>query len=115
MRTSVRVAGSTELRMGDLQYKRFQVQIAQGLVTFRVLRDNDAQVEISTPTVAVHPLRQGIYRVSVSPDGLTEVTVRAGEAEIASPTDRSRRMPARSMSRRLPRRTQFARLRACLR
>ncbi len=82
----VRVAGSTELRMGDLQYKRFQVQIAQGLVTFRVLRDNDAQVEISTPTVAVHPLRQGIYRVSVSPDGLTEVTVRAGEAEIASPT-----------------------------
>jgi hypothetical protein len=82
----VRVAGSTELRMGDLEYKHFQVQIAQGLVTFRVLRDNDAQVEISTPTVAVHPLRQGIYRVSVSPDGLTEVTVRAGEAEIASPT-----------------------------
>jgi hypothetical protein len=82
----VRVAGSTELRMGDLQYKRFQVQIAQGLVTFRVLRDNDAQVEISTPTVAVHPLKQGIYRISVSSEGLTEVTVRAGEAEIASPT-----------------------------
>ena len=82
----VRVAGSTELRMGDLQYKHFQVQIAQGMVTFRVLRDNDAQVEISTPSVSVHPLRQGIYRVSVSPDGLTEITVRAGEAEVESPT-----------------------------
>ena len=82
----IRLAGSTEVRMGDLQYKRYQVQIAQGLITFRVLRDNDAQVEISTPTVAVHPLRQGIYRVSVSAEGLTEITVRAGEAEIASST-----------------------------
>ena len=82
----VRAGASTELRMGDLQYKRFQVQIAQGVITFRVLRDNDAQVEISTPTVAVHPLRQGIYRVAVTPDGQTEITVRAGEAEIASPT-----------------------------
>src|SRR5579871_5643294 len=34
---AVRASGSTELRMGDLQYKRFQVQIAQGLITFRVL------------------------------------------------------------------------------
>ena len=81
-----RLAPSTEVRMGELEYKRYQVQIAQGLVTFRVLRDNDAQVEISTPTVSVHPLRQGTYRVSVSPDGLTEITVRSGEAEVASPT-----------------------------
>src|SRR5580692_5893098 len=44
----IRVAGSSEVRMGDLQYKHYQVQIAQGLVTFRVLHDNDAQVEIST-------------------------------------------------------------------
>jgi len=83
---SVRVAGSTEVRMGDLEYKRYQVQIAQGLVTFRVLRDNDAQVEISTPSVSVRPVRQGTYRISVSPEGLTEITVRAGEADIASPT-----------------------------
>ncbi|HEV2200514.1 MAG TPA: FecR family protein [Bryobacteraceae bacterium] len=83
---SVRLAPSTEVRMGDLQYKRYQVQIAQGLVTFRVLRDNDGQVEISTPSVSVHPVRQGSYRISVSPDGLTQVTVRAGEAEITSPT-----------------------------
>jgi hypothetical protein len=82
----VRLAGSTEVRMGDLQYKRYQVQIAQGLVMFRVLRDNDALVEISTPTLSVHPLRQGTYRVSVNADGLTEVTVRSGDAEVSSPT-----------------------------
>lgn len=82
----VRLAGSTEVRMGDLKYKHYQVQIAQGLVMFRVLRDNDAQVEISTPTVSVHPLRQGSYRISVNAEGMTEVTVRSGDAEISSPT-----------------------------
>jgi len=81
----VRLAPSTEVRMGDLQYHRYQVQVAQGLVTFRVLRDNDAQIEISTPSISVHPLRQGIYRVLVRPDGTSEITVRAGEAEAFSP------------------------------
>ncbi len=82
----VRIAGATEVRMGDLQYKRYQVQIAQGLITFRVLHDNDAVVEISTPSVSVRPLRQGTYRVSVNAEGLTEVTIRSGDAEISSPT-----------------------------
>jgi uncharacterized protein DUF6600/FecR-like protein len=81
----IRLAPSTEVRMGDLQYHRYQVQIAQGLVTFRVLRDNDAQVEISTPSISVRPLRQGVYRVLVRPDGTSEITVRAGDAEAYSP------------------------------
>jgi len=81
----VRLAPSSELRMGDLQYHRYQVQVAQGLVTFRVLRDNDAQMEISTPSISMRPLRQGIYRVLVRPDGTSEITVRAGEAEAFSP------------------------------
>jgi hypothetical protein len=81
----VRLAPSTEVRMGDLQYRRYQVQVAQGLVSFRVLRDNDAQVEISTPSISVRPLRQGIYRVLVRPDGTSEITVRAGDAEAFSP------------------------------
>jgi FecR protein len=82
----VRIAGSTEIRLGDLQYKRYQVQLAQGTITYRVLRDNDAIVEISTPTVSVRPTRQGTYRILVNADGLTEVTVRSGDAEISSPS-----------------------------
>src|ERR1700681_3127856 len=80
------LAPSTEIRMGDLQYHRYQVQIAQGLATFRVLRDSDAQVEISTPSISMRPLRQGIYRVLVRPDGTSAITVRAGEAEAYSPS-----------------------------
>ena len=81
----IRLAPTTEVRLGDLGYHQYQVQIAGGTTLFRVLRDNDAQIEISTPSIAVRPLKRGVYRVTVKPDGTTEVTVRSGEAEIASP------------------------------
>jgi hypothetical protein len=82
----VRLGAATEVRFSDLEYHRYQIQLATGTISFRILRDSDAQVEISTPSVAIHPLRKGIYRVSVKPDGSSEITVRAGgDAEIASP------------------------------
>lgn len=81
----IRLAPSTEVRLGDLAYHQYQVQIAGGTTLFRVMRDNDAQIEISTPSIAVRPLKRGVYRITVKPDGSTEVTVRSGEAEIASP------------------------------
>src|SRR5579863_242916 len=81
----IRLGVSSEVRLSQLEYKKYQVQIAQGTTTFRVLRDNDAQVEISTPTVSVRPVHAGTYRVSVRPDGITEITVRGGQAEIYGP------------------------------
>ncbi len=81
----VRLAPSTEVRLGELAYHHYQVQIALGTTEFRVMRDNDAEIEISTPSLAVHPLKQGIYRVTVNADGTSLVTVREGEAEISSP------------------------------
>ncbi len=81
----IRLAPTTEVRLGDLAYHQYQVQIAGGTTLFRVMRDNDAQIEISTPSIAVRPLKRGVYRITVKPDGSTEVTVRSGEAEIASP------------------------------
>ena len=55
-----------------------------------MLRDSDAQIEISTPSLSIAPLRQGIYRVAVRPDGSSEITVRAGEADLISPTGTER-------------------------
>jgi len=81
----IRLAPQTEVRLGDLAYHRYQVQIATGTTVFRVLRDNDEEIEISTPSVAVRPLKRGVYRITVKPDGSSEITVRSGEAEIASP------------------------------
>src|ERR1043166_8746366 len=62
---AIRLAPASEVRLGDLQYHRYQVQLAVGTTIFRVLRDTDAQVEISTPSVSVRPVRKGIYRVTV--------------------------------------------------
>jgi len=82
----VRLGPSSEVRFSELQRGRYQIQIAAGTATFRVLRDTDAQVEISTPSMSVHPLRKGIYRIDVKPDGVTEITLRAGaEAEAFGP------------------------------
>src|SRR4051812_45221096 len=48
----IRLARGTDVRRGDLQYRRYLVQIAAGTTTFRTQRDNDADVEISTPSVS---------------------------------------------------------------
>lgn len=89
----MRLGGNSDVRIGDLQYHRYFVQINQGTTLFRVLRDSDAQVEISTPSVSIAPLRQGIYRVTVRPDGSSEITVRAGEADLISSSG-TERLPA---------------------
>ena len=81
----VRIGGDTEVRISDLEPGRIQIQLAKGLVTYRVLRDTSTQAEISTPAVAVHPLRASAVRVEIAPDGMTRITVRHGEVEASTP------------------------------
>src|SRR5678816_690390 len=78
----VRLSSESEVRLAELKDRDFLIQVPVGTVTFRVLRDSQAQVEISTPTVAIRPRKQGTYRIMVRDDFSTEVTVRSGEAEI---------------------------------
>ena len=81
----IRLAANTEVRFTELEYRRYQLQIAQGTVTYSVLRDSNADVDLSTPNVSVRPYRKGRYRITVTPEGTTEVTVRDGAAEIYTP------------------------------
>src|SRR4051794_3303039 len=60
----IRLWANTEVRFAELEYKRYIVQVAAGTTTFRVLRDQDADVEISSPSVSVRPVKRGIYRVT---------------------------------------------------
>jgi hypothetical protein len=96
----LRLGPSSEVRMGELADRHYLVQIAVGTTTFRVLRDSGADVEISTPTVSVRPAEEGSYRVTVFPDGTTEITVRAGRAEIFSPRGTETLSPGRTMEAR---------------
>ncbi|MES1256953.1 MAG: DUF6600 domain-containing protein, partial [Acidobacteriota bacterium] len=77
-----RLAGDSEIRISDFETGRVQLQLAKGLVTYRVLRQTSGIAEISTPLAAVRPLGLASVRIEVAPDGSTRVTVRHGEVEV---------------------------------
>jgi hypothetical protein len=81
----VRLAAGTEVKIADLARTRIQVQVAQGLVNFSVLKGSEADVEIDTPNMAVRPLREGSYRIQVNSASETQLIVRNGEAEVSTP------------------------------
>ena len=81
----LRIGGNAEIHLAQLEDRRYQMELARGTVTFRVLRVSDANVEVDTPSVSVRPSRQGSYRITVNDTGETEVTVRAGDVEVFTP------------------------------
>jgi len=81
----LRIAADTEVRLWALEDRRIQIQVAHGLVTWRVLRQGSPVAEINTPMAAVQPVGQPAVRVEVAPDGSTRVTPHHGEAEVSSP------------------------------
>lgn len=93
----IRLAPNAEVRFAELEYKKYLIQVAKGTITFRVLRDQDADVEVSTPSVSVRPVKRGIYRITVQEDGTSEITVRSGEAEIFTPQGTERLKSGRTM------------------
>jgi len=93
----LRVGPNSEVRFAGLDIHSFQIQVAAGTVTFRVLRSSDSQAEIDTPSIAIQPVQEGVYRISVREDGTSEITVRAGLAEIGSPKGTEQLGPGRTM------------------
>ena len=81
----LRLAPSTEVKIADLARTRIQVQVAQGLINFTVLKGSEADVEIDTPNMAVRPLREGSYRIQVDSASETLLIVRNGEADVSTP------------------------------
>ena len=72
------------------QRAQIQVQIWQGLAYYTVFKDSDAEVEIDTPNAAIRPTsKDGVYRIEVT--GFeTQVIVRAGAVEMATPQGSAR-------------------------
>lgn len=97
----LRLAEDSEVRLSELEYRKYQIQIARGTVTLSALKGGDAQIELSTPGAAVRPLAHGQYRVTVRTDGAVEITVRKGEAEIFTPSGSEKLWPGRTMVVRL--------------
>ena len=80
----LRIGQETEIQLADLEPGQHQVQISKGIITYGILRNSSARVEIDTPLVAIRPTERGSYRVEVSENGQTQITVRGGRAEVSS-------------------------------
>jgi hypothetical protein len=87
----LRLADNSSANITNLSRNQLQVQVGQGLVNFDVLRGADADAEIQTPNVAIHPQRaEGSFRILVNSDGETIVDVQNGSAEISTPQGSTR-------------------------
>src|SRR5215469_5010717 len=82
----VRLGPNTKINLETLTHKNIQIQLAEGIANYTVSKDSEAEPEIDTPNVSIHPAHHdGVFRVEVRPDGDTVVIVREGDAQIATP------------------------------
>ncbi len=82
----LRLGPNSKANLANLTQKDIQIQLGQGIANFTVSKDSEAEPEIDTPNVSVHPAHHdGVFRIEVRPDGDTLVIVRQGEAQIATP------------------------------
>jgi len=76
---------NTQIRFVDLDSGAREIQAAQGTVELSMLRGAGDGPQIDTPSVSIRPDSGGRYRVTVTDDGQTEITVRSGSAQIITP------------------------------
>jgi hypothetical protein len=81
---ALRLGGDASVHIAQLEYDRYQLEIARGTVTYRVLRPTDVNIEVDTQNLSVRPSKQGIYRIRVDDAGESEITVRAGSVEVST-------------------------------
>jgi uncharacterized protein DUF6600/FecR-like protein len=82
----LRLGANSQATLATLTHKDIQIQLSQGLANYTVSKDSEAEPEIDTPNVSVHPAHHdGVFRIEVRPDGDTIIIVRKGEAQIATP------------------------------
>ena len=85
MANFARLNSGTEILIGDLGNRSYQISVAEGELTYSMWNHAEADVLIEAGDVLIRPLKPGVYRVRTD-ERLTVVTVRKGAAEIESPT-----------------------------
>jgi len=93
----LRLSANSEVRMMELQPERYLLAVAEGTVGFSRIDQFDTEVEVNTPSVSVRPVQKGNFRVTVNPDGSSEITVRDGQVEIYTPNGVERLGSGRTM------------------
>ena len=82
----LRLGSNAKANIANLTQKTIQIQLGQGLANYTVSKDSEAEPEIDTPNVSLHPAHHdGVFRIEVRADGDTIIIVRKGEAQLATP------------------------------
>jgi hypothetical protein len=93
----IRLAGDAEVRFPELEWHKYQIQVASGTIVFSALPGSNDQIEFATEAAALRPLAPGSYRITVLGGGTVEFTVRRGEADIFTPSGSRRLTPGHTM------------------
>jgi hypothetical protein len=81
----LRLGSNSQANITSLSKNQIQVQLGQGIATYVVFKNSEAEPEIDTPNVSIHPAHQdGSFRIEVRPDGDTVITARNGEAQVTT-------------------------------
>src|SRR5580700_7340013 len=82
--STIRLSDSTSLTLVNLDNAVTQLQLAQGVLNFRVRRLAPGEIfEVDTPNLAFTVMQPGSYRIDVDADGnATSVLVRTGQGEV---------------------------------
>jgi hypothetical protein len=82
----LRLGSNAQANIANFTHKYIQIQLNQGLADYSVFNESEAEPEIDTPNVAVHPAHKDVVlRIEVLSDGDSIVIVRKGEAQISTP------------------------------
>src|SRR6202140_426187 len=81
----LRLGNNAHAKIATVQRAQIQVQIGEGLAYYTIFKDSEAEVEIDTPNAAIRPTsKDGVYRIEVTGFD-TQVIVRAGAVDMATP------------------------------
>ncbi|MFZ0145777.1 MAG: DUF6600 domain-containing protein, partial [Candidatus Sulfotelmatobacter sp.] len=82
----LRLGSNAQANIANFTNRYIQIQVSQGLANYSVFGESEAEPEIDTPNVAVHPAHvDGVFRIEVRPDGDSIIIVRKGQAQISTP------------------------------
>lgn len=94
----VRMNSETVLRVVEIGNRFFHVEVLEGDVTYTQMKGGESDVTIHLHSATVYPRKPGEYRVSVRPGAQSDITVRKGEAEVASNSDTEKLGKGRRMT-----------------
>lgn len=77
-----RLGPDTEVRIGELGNKRFEIEVLSGLVSFSQFKGFEADVDVETSLATVRPIKPAVFVVEHHDAGQTDVTVRDGAVEV---------------------------------